>query len=299
MTYHTPVLLNESVDGLEINPEGIYVDATFGGGGHSRGIIQRLKTGRLIAFDQDEDAERNVIKDERFLFINQNFRYLRNNLRYHGIQFIDGLLADLGVSSHHLDVPERGFSFSHRGELDMRMNRGASLTARKVLNSYGEEELQRIFSFYGEIRNSKKLANLIIHVRREKEIREIPQFVELIAPCIPVKHESKYLAKVFQALRIEVNRELDCLNELLMQCVDLIKKNGRLVMITYHSLEDRMVKNFIRSGNVNGLLNKDFYGNIEVPFAPVNKKVIVPGATEIRRNSRARSAKLRIALKVR
>jgi len=298
MTYHTPVLLNESVDGLEINPEGIYVDATFGGGGHSREIIQRLKTGRLIAFDQDEDAEKNVIKDERFLFINQNFKYLRNNLKYHGIQSIDGLLADLGVSSHHLDVPERGFSFSHRGGLDMRMNRRASLTAGEVLNSYSEEDLQAIFSSYGEIRNSKKLAHRIIQARRERTVEEVQQFVELIGPCIPAKHESKYLAKVFQALRIEVNRELDCLNELLVQCVDLIKKEGRLVMITYHSLEDRMVKNFIRSGNVDGLLDKDFYGNIEVPFAPVNKKVIVPGAHEIRRNSRARSAKLRIARKV-
>ena len=298
MTYHTPVLLNESVDGLAVNPEGIYVDATFGGGGHSREIIQRLKTGRLIAFDQDEDAERNVIKDERFLFINQNFRYLRNNLRYHGIQSIDGLLADLGVSSHHLDVPERGFSFSHRGELDMRMNRRASLTAGKVLNSYSEEELQGIFSSYGEIRNSKKLAHRIIQVRGEGTIEGVQQFIEHIGHCIPVKHESKYLAKLFQALRIEVNRELECLNELLMQCVNLIKKDGRLVMITYHSLEDRMVKNFIKSGNVDGLLDKDFYGNIEVPFAPVNKKVIVPGAAEIRRNSRARSAKLRIARKV-
>ncbi len=298
MTYHTPVLLNESVDGLEINPEGIYVDATFGGGGHSREIIQRLKTGRLIAFDQDEDAERNVIKDERFLFINQNFRYLRNNLKYHGIQSIDGLLADLGVSSHHLDVQERGFSFSHRGGLDMRMNRRASLTAGKVLNSYSEEDLQGIFSSYGEIRNSKKLAHQIIQARRERTVEEVQQFVELIGPCMPAKHESKYLAKVFQALRIEVNRELDCLNELLVQCVDLIKKEGRLVMITYHSLEDRIVKNFIRSGNADGLLDKDFYGNIKVPFAPVNKKVIVPGATEIRRNSRARSAKLRIARKV-
>lgn len=298
MTYHIPVLLRESVDGLEINPEGIYVDATFGGGGHSREIIQRLKTGRLIAFDQDKDAERNVIKDERFLFIGQNFRYLRNNLRYHGVQSIDGLLADLGVSSHHLDLPERGFSFSHVGELDMRMNQRASLTARNVVNSYSEEELQEIFSSYGEIRNSKKLAGRIVQSRKEKPIEEIGQFVELIRPCIPATHEMKYLATVFQALRIEVNRELECLKELLSQSIELVKKEGRLVVITYHSLEDRMVKNFIKTGNVEGLLKKDFYGNVEVPFLPVNKKVIVPGATEIRRNSRARSAKLRIARKV-
>ncbi len=298
MIYHTPVLLKESVDGLDINPEGIYVDATFGGGGHSREIVQRLKTGRLIAFDQDEDAERNVINDERFLFINQNFRYLRNNLRYNGIQSIDGLLADLGVSSHHLDTPERGFSFSQRGGLDMRMNRRASLTAIKVLNNYSEEELQEIFSSFGEIRNSKKLVYHIIEARKESKIEEVQQFIEVIGSCIPAKHESKYLAKVFQALRIEVNRELECLKELLMQCVDLIKKNGRLVVITYHSLEDRMVKNFIRSGNVDGLLEKDFYGNIVVPFIPVYKKVIVPGEDEIGKNSRARSAKLRIARKV-
>ncbi len=298
MIYHTPVLLNESVDGLDINPEGIYVDATFGGGGHSREIIHRLKTGRLIAFDQDEDAERNVINDDRFLFINQNFRYVRNNLRYHGIQSIDGLLADLGVSSHHLDVPGRGFSFSRKGMLDMRMNRRASLTAVKVLNSYSEEDLQEIFSSFGEIRNSKKLVHHIIEARKEQEIKEIQQFIEVVGPCIPVKHESKYLARVFQALRIEVNRELECLKELLMQCVDLIKKNGRLVLITYHSLEDRMVKNFIRSGNVNGVLDKDFYGNIAVPFEAVNKKVIIPGEEEVRKNSRARSAKLRVARKV-
>lgn len=298
MTYHTPVLLNESVDGLDIKPEGIYVDVTFGGGGHSIEILQRLKTGRLIAFDQDEDAERNVIKDERFLFIGQNFRYLRNNLRYYGIQSIHGLIADLGVSSHHLDLPDRGFSFSHEGEMDMRMNRKASLTAGEVLLSYSGDELQRIFSGYGEIRNSYKLARLIVKARAGEPISTVQQFLNVIGPCIPVKHENKYLAQVFQALRIEVNRELDCLKELLVQCVDLIKKNGRLVVIAYHSLEDRMVKNFVRSGNVDGLIEKDFYGNIDVPFVPVNKKVIVASEDEIRNNSRARSAKLRIARKI-
>jgi 16S rRNA (cytosine1402-N4)-methyltransferase len=298
MTYHTPVLLKESVDGLDINPEGIYVDVTFGGGGHSIEILQRLKTGRLIAFDQDEDAERNVIKDERFLFIGQNFRYLRNNLRYYGIQSIHGLIADLGLSSHHLDIPERGFSFSRDGGLDMRMNKKASLTAGEVLRSFSEEELQRIFSAYGEIRNSKKLARLIVKAREAEPISTVQQFLNVIGPCIPVKHENKYLAQVFQALRIEVNRELDCLKELLVQCVDLIRENGRLVIIAYHSLEDRMVKNFIRSGNVDGVIEKDFYGNINVPFVPVNKKVIIAGEDEISNNSKARSAKLRVARKL-
>ena len=298
MTYHTPVLLKESVDGLDIKPEGIYVDVTFGGGGHSKEILRRLKTGRLIAFDQDKEAERNVIKDERFLFIEQNFRYLRNNLRYQGIQSIQGLIADLGISSHHLDVPERGFSFSHEGELDMRMNRKASLTAGEVLNTYNEEELQGIFFLYGEIRNSYKLARRIIEVRAVNPIKTNRQFIKVIGSLIPVKHENKYLAKVFQSLRIEVNRELDCLKELLGQCTELIEKNGRLVILTYHSLEDRIVKNFIKSGNADGVIEKDFYGNIDVTFIPVNKKVIVASEEELKINPRARSAKLRIARKI-
>lgn len=298
MTYHIPVLLNESIDGLDINPEGIYVDATFGGGGHSREILRRLKTGRLIAFDQDEDAERNVIEDERFLFIGQNFRYLKNNLKYLGIQSIDGLIADLGVSSHHLDIPERGFSFSHMGILDMRMNSKASLTAGEVVQSYSENELVQIFSSYGEIRNSKRLAHAIVESRVDKPIESIQDFIQTIGSCIPGKFQNKYLAQVFQALRIEVNKELDCLRDLLMQCIEHIRKDGRLVMITYHSLEDRMVKNFMRAGNFEGIVEKDFYGNVEVPFIPVNKKVIVAGKDEIQKNSRARSAKLRIAKKI-
>ena len=298
MTYHIPVLLNESVDGLNINPEGIYVDVTFGGGGHSREILRRLKTGRLIAFDQDEDAERNVIEDERFLFIGQNFRYLKNNLKYLGIQSIDGLIADLGVSSHHLDIPERGFSFSHGGKLDMRMNSMASLTAGEVVQSYSEKELVQLFSSYGEIRNSKRLAHVIVESRSEKPIESIQDFIQTIGSCIPGKFQNKYLAQVFQALRIEVNKELDCLRDLLMQCIEFIRGNGRLVTITYHSLEDRMVKNFMRSGNFKGLVEKDFYGNVKVPFVPVNKKVIVAGKDEIQKNSRARSAKLRIARKM-
>lgn len=295
MTYHTPVLLHESADGLKIKPEGIYVDATFGGGGHSAEILKRLTTGRLIAFDQDEDAERNVIKDERFLFIRQNFRFLQNNLRYRRIQSIDGLLADLGISSHHLDVPERGFSFMHSGELDMRMNRKSSLTAREILQNYSEEELLRVFTSYGEVRNSRKLVDFILQARSVKEIREVQHFVRVIRPCIQGKQTNKYLSQVFQALRIEVNQELVCLRKLLSQCIELIRVGGRLVVITYHSLEDRLVKNFIRSGNFEGEIEKDFYGNVKAPFFQVNRKVIVPGEEEIRKNNRARSAKLRIA----
>lgn len=297
MRYHTPVLLHESVDGLNIRPDGIYVDVTFGGGGHSAEILKRLTTGRLIAFDQDEDAERNVIKDERFLFIGQNFRFLKNNLKYHGVQSIDGLLADLGISSHHLDVPGRGFSFTHSGELDMRMNRNSSLTAKEIVQNYSPEELLRIFTAYGEIRNSKKLVKLIVEARLLKEIQEIQQFIGVIGSCIPGKNKNKYLAQVFQALRIEVNQELQCLKSLLNQCIDLIRTGGRLVVITYHSLEDRLVKNFIRSGNFEGVIEKDFYGNVKMPFIPVNRKVITASEDEIRKNSRARSARLRIAEK--
>ncbi|UCG28288.1 MAG: 16S rRNA (cytosine(1402)-N(4))-methyltransferase RsmH, partial [Bacteroidales bacterium] len=271
------------------------VDATFGGGGHSAEILKRLTTGRLIAFDQDEDAERNVIKDERFLFIRQNFRFLQNNLRYRRIQSIDGLLADLGISSHHLDVPERGFSFMHSGELDMRMNRKSSLTAREILQNYSEEELLRVFTSYGEVRNSRKLVDFILQARSVKEIREVQHFVRVIRPCIQGKQTNKYLSQVFQALRIEVNQELVCLRKLLSQCIELIRVGGRLVVITYHSLEDRLVKNFIRSGNFEGEIEKDFYGNVKAPFFQVNRKVIVPGEEEIRKNNRARSAKLRIA----
>jgi 16S rRNA (cytosine1402-N4)-methyltransferase len=298
MTYHIPVLLNQSVDGLEINPEGIYVDVTFGGGGHSREILRRLKTGRLIAFDQDEDAERNVMEDERFLFIGQNFRYLRNNLKYLGIKSVHGLIADLGVSSHHLDIQERGFSFLKEGNLDMRMNRKATLTAGGVIQNYSEEDLIQIFSLYGEIRNSKRLARAIVETRSKHPIREIRDLIQAIQPCVPPSHQNKYLAKVFQALRIEVNNELSCLKELLIQCAELIKSGGRLVVISYHSLEDRIVKNFMRTGNMNGVVEKDFYGNVISPFRPVNKKVIIPGQDEIQKNNRARSAKLRIAEKI-
>jgi len=232
------------------------------------------------------------------LFIGQNFRYLRNNLKYLGIESIDGLIADLGLSSHHLDIPERGFSFSHEAKLDMRMNSKASLTAEEVVQNYSEEKLVQIFSSYGEVRNSKRLAQKIVESRGEKPVESIQDFIQTIRSCIPAKFQNKYLAQVFQALRIEVNKELDCLEDLLMQCTELIQEGGRLVMNTYQSLEDRIVKNFMRTGNTSGAVEKDFYGNVEAPFDPVNKKVIIAGKDEIENNSRARSAKLRIARKI-
>ncbi len=278
-----------------VKPDGIYVDVTFGGGGHSKEILRRLTTGRLIAFDMDEDAKKNVIQNDRFLFLNQNFRFLKNNLKYYGINKIDGLIADLGVSSHHFDVEERGFSFAKGGSLDMRMNRKGKLTAKIVLETYTKERLKNVFLKYGEIHNSKRLAETIVNYRTNKEIEKIKEFISIIKSCVTKSYENKYLAKVFQALRIEVNRELENLKEMLFQTIDLIKTDGRLVVITYHSLEDRLVKNFIRKGKFEGELEKDIYGNVELPFDQVNKKVIIPGKEEIIRNSRARSAKLRIA----
>lgn len=293
--YHIPVLLKESINGLMVKPEGIYVDVTFGGGGHSKEILRRLTTGRLIAFDIDEDAKKNVIQSDRFLFLNQNFRFLKNNLKYYGINKIDGLIADLGVSSHHFDVEERGFSFAKGGLLDMRMNRKGKLTAKIVLKTYTKERLENVFLKYGEIHNSKKLAETIVNYRTNNEIDKIKEFISIIKSCVAKSYENKYLAKVFQALRIEVNQELENLKQMLYQTVDLIRTDGRLVVITYHSLEDRLVKNFIRKGKFEGEAEKDIYGNVETPFDQVNKKVIIPGKEEIIRNSRARSAKLRIA----
>jgi 16S rRNA (cytosine1402-N4)-methyltransferase len=293
--YHIPVLLKESINGLKIKPAGIYIDVTFGGGGHSKEILSRLTTGRLIAFDMDEDVKKNVINDNRFLFLNQNFRFLRNNLKYLGINRVDGLIADLGVSSHHFDIAERGFSFAKDGLLDMRINRRGKLTANIVLMTYTKERLDYIFSKYGEIRNSKKLAEVIVKYRENREIEKTKEFVDIIKPCFTGMYENKYLAKVFQALRIEVNKELENLKEMLLQTVNLVERDGRLVVITYHSLEDRLVKNFIRKGKFEGEVDRDIYGNIKLPFEQVNKKVIVPGKEEIARNSRARSAKLRIA----
>lgn len=293
--YHVPVLLNDSVDGLEIKGDGDYVDVTFGGGGHSREIFSRLKSGRLFAFDQDEDAAANLIHDDRFFFIRHNFRYIRNFLRYYQVEQVDGILADLGVSSHDFDVAERGFSFRFDGDLDMRMNQNATQTAADIVNTYTEDQLRTVFREYGEIDNAGRLARQVVQAREASRIKTIIQFKEVIASCVPKLQESKYLAKVFQALRIETNREMDVLHEFLEQSIQLLKPGGRLVVITYHSLEDRMVKNFIKSGDFTGKPEKDFYGNVDSPFVAVNRKVIVPGEEEIERNPRARSAKLRIA----
>ncbi len=293
--YHVPVLLDECMQGLNINPDGIYVDLTFGGGGHSREILNHLTTGKLIGFDQDEDAERNIPDDSHFVFVRHNFRYFKNFLRYLGYEKVDGVLADLGVSSHEFDVAERGFSFRFDGDLDMRMNQNADFTAAKLLNEYDEEELYRIFKFYGEVKNPGKLVRLITDYRKQNSFDTIQGFKEVIAPCVPKLKEHKYLAQVFQALRIEVNSEMEALREMLEQSIDVLKPDGRLVIITYHSLEDRLVKNFIRNGNFDGKAEKDFYGNVKTPLKAVNKKVILPSSEEIERNGRARSAKLRIA----
>jgi 16S rRNA (cytosine1402-N4)-methyltransferase len=295
--YHVPVLLNESVSGLEIKADGDYVDVTFGGGGHSREIFSRLKSGRLFAFDQDEDAAANIIHDERFFFIRHNFKYIRNFLKFYDVEQVDGILADLGVSSHDFDVAERGFSFRFDGDLDMRMNRDSSQTAADLVNTYSEDQIRTMFREYGEIDNAGRLANQLVSARNIKPVQTIEQFREAIAPCVPRLQESKYLAKVFQALRIETNKEMDVLHEFLEQSIQLLKPGGRLVVITYHSLEDRMVKNFIRSGDLSGKQEKDFFGNVESPLTAINRKVIVPTDEEIERNPRARSGKLRIAEK--
>ncbi|MBW8332226.1 MAG: 16S rRNA (cytosine(1402)-N(4))-methyltransferase RsmH [Prolixibacteraceae bacterium] len=295
--YHIPVLLEESVNGLEIRENGDYVDVTFGGGGHSREIFSRLKSGRLFAFDQDEDAAANVIHDDRFFFIRHNFKYIRNFLKYYQVEKVDGILADLGVSSHDFDVAERGFSFRFDGDLDMRMNRDSSQTAADIVNTYPEIQLRTIFREYGEIDNAGRLARQLAEARTSKPVKTIEQFREAIAPCVPRLQESKYLAKVFQALRIETNKEMDVLREFLEQSIELLKPGGRLVVITYHSLEDRMVKNFMRSGDMSGKQEQDFFGNVDSPLVAINRRVIVPGEEELERNPRARSAKLRIAEK--
>lgn len=290
-------MLNESINGLEIKANGDYVDVTFGGGGHSREIFSRLATGRLFAFDQDQDAAANIIHDDRFFFIRHNFKYLRNFLKYYQVEKVDGILADLGVSSHDFDVAERGFSFRFDGDLDMRMNRDASQTAADIVNSYNEDQLRQIFREYGEIDNAGKLARELVASRNAQPVQTIEQFIAAIAPCTPKFQESKYLAKVFQALRIETNREMDVLHEFLEQSIELLKPGGRLVVITYHSLEDRMVKNFIRSGDASGKQEQDFFGNVDSPLVAINRKVIVPGKEELEENPRSRSAKLRIAQK--
>lgn len=294
--YHVPVLLKESIEGLAIRPEGDYIDLTFGGGGHSREILKHLKGGRLMGFDQDEDALANVPADDCFVFVNHNFRYLRNFVRYYGWGKVDGILADLGVSSHEFDEAERGFSFRFDAELDMRMNRRSRLKASDVLNGYPEEKLVALFRNYGEVENAGRLAGLILKARQTEEIVSSDALYRAIQPCVPKMKEKKYLAKVYQALRIEVNGELDALKEMLGQTVQVLKPGGRLVVITYHSLEDRIVKNFFKTGNVDGKEEKDLiYGHVANDFELVNRKIIVPSEEETERNPRARSAKLRIA----
>ena len=295
--YHVPVLLEESVSGLNIDPDGVYLDLTFGGGGHSREILKRLKDGCLIGFDQDSDALANVPDDSRFIFVNHNFRYLRNFLRYCGYDEADGILADLGVSSHEFDGAGRGFSFRFDAELDMRMNQRSRLKATDILNTYSEENLIRIFRNYGEVDNVRRLVDLIVNARTGKMITRSEEFLQVIAPCVPKQKEKKYLAQVYQALRIEVNGELEALEDMLKEAERALRPGGRLVVITYHSLEDRIVKNFLKSGNFEGKVEKDFYGHVKRNFELVNRKVIVPSEEEIERNPRARSAKLRIAEK--
>ena len=297
-TYHVPVLLNESIDGMNLQPGGIYVDVTFGGGGHSKEILrQGDESIRLFSFDQDEDAEQNIVNDKRFTFVRSNFRYLYNFLRYHNVEEVDAILADLGVSSHHFDDSERGFSFRFDGKLDMRMNKRAGMTAAEVVNTYEEERLADIFYLYGELKNSRKLASALVKARANKQIVTIGDFLDIVKPLFGREREKKELAKVFQALRIEVNQEMEALKEMLNAAAEALKPGGRLVVITYHSLEDRIVKNMMKTGNIEGKAEQDFFGNVQTPFRLVNNKVIVASDEEVARNPRSRSAKLRIAEK--
>lgn len=296
--YHIPVMLKECLDGLSINPEGVYVDVTFGGGGHSREIIKKLADqGKLVAFDQDADAKENLLEDDRFVFVDQNFRFLKNNLRVYGLLPVDGILADLGVSSHQFDVPERGFSTRFDADLDMRMDQSGNLTAGEVVNKYSEEELHKIFGIYGEIQNAKSLAKAVVTARLNAPLVSIADLKSAITKHIPKGKENKYLAQVFQALRIEVNQELEALKEFLEQTVDVLKPGGRLVVMSYHSLEDRLVKNFMAKGKFSGMVEKDFFGNEIKPFTVHTKKSVTASDEEIQINSRARSARLRIAIK--
>lgn len=297
-TYHIPVLFQESLDGLNIKPEGIYVDVTFGGGGHSKGILNLLNPkGHLFGFDQDMAASENRMNDARFTFVQSNFRYIQNFLQYHNIQQVDGILADLGVSSHHLDERARGFSFKLGGNLDMRMNQKSTKTAEEVLNTYQEEQLADLFYRYGELKNSRRLASVIVKGREQETINSIEKLTDLIRPLFKPNRIAKDFAKVFQALRIEVNEELLALEELLVSAEKVLKPGGRLVVITYHSLEDRIVKNVMKTGNVKGIVEKDFFGNILSPYQVITGRVITPTEEELERNSRSRSAKLRIAEK--
>lgn len=298
IAYHIPALLNETIEGLNIDPDGVYVDVTFGGGGHSTEILSHLSSkGKLLGFDQDEDAVKNALDDPRFIFVRSNFQYLKNFLRYHNIEKVDGILADLGVSSHHFDEAERGFSFRFDGALDMRMNTKSPLTAAVILNTYGEEELANVFYLYGELHNSRKIAKTIVAARSIAPFDKIFPFIEVLKPFFGREKEKKDMARVFQALRIEVNKEMEVLRSLLEQSFEVLKPKGRLVVLTYHSLEDRLVKNYFKSGNFEGKLEKDFFGNILSPLKAINNKVIIATDEEVERNPRARSAKLRIAEK--
>jgi 16S rRNA (cytosine1402-N4)-methyltransferase len=298
MDYHIPALLNESTDGLNIRPDGIYVDVTFGGGGHSMEILKRLKTGRLIAFDQDEDARLNAPVDKKFLFLNQNFRFLKNNLQFNDIRSIDGLIADLGVSFHQFDEPERGFTFRQDAPLDMRMNKSGPVTAAHLLKTLDEASLADVFYNFGELTNSRRIAKEIVAARIMKPLTSVNDIIDTIGKLSPFRQEHKFYARVFQALRIAVNHEIDYLKEMLEQALSVLNSGGRLVIITYHSLEDRVVKNFMKTGNFEGESKKDFFGNIETPFRIINRKGTTPGVEEIANNSRARSARLRIAAKI-
>ena len=299
MAYHRPVLLNESIEGLDIKPKGVYIDLTFGGGGHARRILEQLgRKGRLLAFDQDPDAKGNLPDDKRLIFIHANFRYLKNFLRYHGIEAVDGVFADLGISSHQIDEPDRGFSFRADAMLDMRMNPASGNSAERVLNEYDESDLRMVLKQYGELKNAGRIANRIAEARSEKRIKTTVQLADIIQDLAPRDRQAKFFAKVYQAVRIEVNDEITSLKEMLGQTPDCISEGGRLVVITYHSIEDRLVKNFMKSGNVEGKMEKDFYGNLITPWRLINRSVIVPGENEIHENRRARSAKLRVSERV-
>ncbi|MCB9014183.1 MAG: 16S rRNA (cytosine(1402)-N(4))-methyltransferase RsmH [Lentimicrobiaceae bacterium] len=293
--YHNPVMLKECIDGLAINPEGTYVDVTFGGGGHSRAILEKLTTGRLLAFDQDADALKNTIEDDRFTLINQNFRYLTNFLRLYKALPVDGILADLGISSYQIDQPERGFSTRFEADLDLRMNRNTGITAAQVLNQYSIDDLKKVFVAYGELKNAYRIALKIDEYRSSNNLKTTSQLKEILTPLAERGRENKFFARVFQALRIEVNGELEVLKELLLQTQKVLKPGGRLVIMSYHSLEDRLVKNYLKTGNFEAIEEKDFYGNLIAPFKPITRKPVVPGEQETLENSRARSAKLRIA----
>ena len=297
MEYHNPVLLNECIEGLNIKPTGIYVDVTFGGGGHSKLILKHLDGGKLYAFDQDDNAHKNTLEGDSFKLINANFRHLKNFLRMEGIRKIDGLLADLGVSSHQFDVAERGFSIRFDGELDMRMNTNSPLSARQVVNEYGQEELANVLFKYGELRNSRAIAREIISAREVEEIITTGQLIEVVVNMVPEKKKNQFLARIFQAIRIEVNDEIKALEEMLLDAVDMLNEGGRLVVLSYHSLEDRMVKNLLKKGKIEGDLEKDFFGNPIKDLKEITRKAIVATEQQITENTRARSARLRVAEK--